>query len=215
MLSQTYLLLRQSISLANKSTLVVATNNPGKLKEFGLLMPNFEIISQTSLDIIPEEEVGETFFENSLQKARIANKASGLAAIGDDSGLIVPVLNNLPGLRSARYAYKNATDEENRQFLKNELKRLNLTETKAYFVCVLVLIQVSADPFPLVATGLLEGAVKTIIKGANGFGYDPMFYPKGSNLSLGEMNADEKALISHRGKAIEILKRKIERFSSE
>ena len=215
MLSQTYLLLRQSISLANKSTLVVATNNPGKLKEFGLLLPNFEIISQTSLDIIPEEEVGETFFENSLQKARIANKASGLAAIGDDSGLIVPVLNNLPGLQSARYAHKNATDEENRQFLKNELERLNLTETKAYFVCVLVLIQVSADPFPLIATGLLEGSVKTIFRGANGFGYDPMFYPKGSNLSLGEMNADEKALISHRGKAIEILKRKIEGFSSE
>jgi len=201
--------------LANKSTLVVATNNPGKLKEFGLLLPNFEIISQTSLDIIPEEEVGGTFFENSLQKARIANKASGLAAIGDDSGLIVPVLNNLPGLQSARYAHKNATDEENRQFLKKELERLNSTETKAYFVCVLVLIQVSADPFPLIATGLLEGSVKTIIRGANGFGYDPMFYPKGSNLSLGEMNADEKALISHRGKAIEILKRKIEGFSSE
>ncbi len=201
--------------MANKSTLVVATNNPGKLKEFGLLLPNFEIISQTSLDIIPEEEVGGTFFENSLQKARIANKASGLAAIGDDSGLIVPVLNNLPGLQSARYAHKNATDEENRQFLKKELERLNSTETKAYFVCVLVLIQVSADPFPLIATGLLEGSVKTIIRGANGFGYDPMFYPKGSNLSLGEMNADEKALISHRGKAIEILKRKIEGFSSE
>ena len=201
--------------MANKSTLVVATNNPGKLKEFGLLLPNFEIISQTSLDIIPEEEVGGTFFENSLQKARIANKASGLAAIGDDSGLIVPVLNNLPGLQSAIYPHKTATDEENRQFLKKELERLNSTETKAYFVCVLVLIQVSADPFPLIATGLLEGSVKTIIRGANGFGYDPMFYPKGSNLSLGEMNADEKALISHRGKAIEILKRKIEGFSSE
>jgi len=215
MLSQTYLLLRQSISLANKSTLVVATNNPGKLKEFGLLLPNFEIISQTSLGIISEEELGETFFENSLQKARIANNASGMAALGDDSGLIVPVLNNLPGLRSARYAHEKATDEENRQYLKKELERLNLTEAKAYFVCVLVLIQVSADPFPLVATGLLEGSVKTTIRGANGFGYDPMFYPKDSNISLGEMGEDEKALLSHRGKAIEILKRKIEGFSSE
>ena len=215
MLSQTYLLLRQSISLANKSTLVVATNNPGKLKEFGLLMPNFEIISQTSLGIISEEELGETFFENSLQKARIANNASGMAALGDDSGLIVPVLNNLPGLRSARYAHESATDEENRLYLKKELEELDLIHAKAYFVCVLVLIQVSADPFPLVATGLLEGSVKTTIQGTNGFGYDRMFYPKGSNLSLGEMDADEKALISHRGKAIEILKRKIEGFSSE
>ena len=215
MLSQTYLLLRQSISLANKSTLVVATNNPGKLKEFGLLLPNFEIISQTSLGIISEEELGETFFENSLQKARIANNASGMAALGDDSGLIVPVLNNLPGLRSARYAHESATDEENRLYLKKELEELDLIHAKAYFVCVLVLIQVSADPFPLVATGLLEGSVKTTIQGTNGFGYDRMFYPKGSNLSLGEMDAGEKALISHRGKAIEILKRKIEGFSSE
>ena len=215
MLSQTYLLLRQSISLANKSTLVVATNNPGKLKEFGLLLPNFEIISQTSLGIISEEELGETFFENSLQKARIANNASGMAALGDDSGLIVPVLNNLPGLRSARYAHESATDEENRLYLKKELEELDLIHAKAYFVCVLVLIQVSADPFPLVATGLLEGSVKTTIQGTNGFGYDRMFYPKGSNLSLGEMDADEKALISHRGKAIEILKIKIEGFSSE
>ena len=201
--------------MANKSTLLVATNNAGKLKEFALLLPNFKIISQTSLNIIPEQEFGETFFENSLQKARVANNASGMVSLGDDSGLIVPALNNLPGLQSARYAHERATDDENRQYLKKELERIDLVEAKAYFVCVLVLIQVSADPFPLVATGLLEGAVKTIIKGANGFGYDPMFYPKGSNISLGEMDADEKALLSHRGKAIEILKRKIEGFSSE
>ena len=116
------MLLRQFISLAKKSTIVVATNNPGKLKEFALLLPDFQIISRTSLDITPEEEVGETFFENSLQKARVANNASGMAALGDDSGLIVPALENLPGLRSARYAHENATDDENRQYLKTELE---------------------------------------------------------------------------------------------
>ena len=110
--------------MAKRSTIVVATNNPGKLKEFALLLPDFQIISQTSLDITPEEEVGETFFENSLQKARIANNASGMAALGDDSGLIVPALNNLPGLYSARYAHENATDDENRQHLKAELEKL-------------------------------------------------------------------------------------------
>ena len=167
------------------------------------------------MDITPEKELGDTFFENSLQKARVANKASGMVALGDDSGLIVPDLNNLPGLRSARYAHENATDEENRQHLKKELEKLELNRAKAYFVCVLVLVQASNDPFPLIATGLLEGSVKTTIQGANGFGYDPMFYPKDSNVSLGEMDADEKALLSHRGKAIEILKRKIEGFSSE
>jgi XTP/dITP diphosphohydrolase len=208
------LLLKQSISLADQTTIVVATNNQGKLKEFDLLLPNFNIISQSSLGIIPEEELGETFFENSLQKARVAGTASGMVSLGDDSGLIVPALNNLPGLRSARYAHENATDEENRQHLKKELERLGLNQAKAYFVCVLVLVQVPADPFPLVATGLLEGSVKKTIQGSNGFGYDPMFYPKDSNVSLGEMGSDKKALLSHRGKAIQILTRKIEGFAS-
>jgi len=194
---------------------VVATNNLGKLKEFALLLPSNNIISQSSLNITPEEELGETFFENSLQKARVANAVSNMPSLGDDSGLIVPALNNLPGLRSARYAHQNATDEENRQHLKKELEALDLNQTKAYFVCVLVLVKTSADPFPLIATGLLEGSVKTAMRGANGFGYDSMFYPKDSNLSLGEMNAKEKALLSHRGKAIQVLKRKIEGFASE
>ena len=209
------MLLKQSISLADQATIVVATNNPGKLKEFVLLLPSFNIISQSSLGITPEEELGETFFENSLQKARVANTASGMASLGDDSGLIVPALNNLPGLRSARYAHESATDEENRQHLKKELEKLELNQAKAYFVCVLVLLQAPADPFPLIATGLLEGLVKTTMQGNNGFGYDPMFYPKDSNVSLGEMDSDEKALLSHRGKAIQILKRKIESFASE
>jgi XTP/dITP diphosphohydrolase len=201
--------------LVDQSTIVVATNNLGKLKEFALLLPSNNIISQSSLNISPEEELGETFFENSLQKARVANAVSNMPSLGDDSGLIVPALNNLPGLRSARYAHQNATDEENRQHLKKELEALDLNQTKAYFVCVLVLVKTSADPFPLIATGLLEGSVKTAMRGANGFGYDPMFYPKDSNLSLGEMNTKEKALLSHRGKAIQVLKRKIEGFASE
>ena len=199
--------------MANQATIVVATNNPGKLKEFKLLLPNFNIISQSSLGIVPEEELGETFFENSLQKARVANTASGKTSLGDDSGLIVPALNNLPGLRSARYAHEGATDDENRQHLKNELEKLKLNQAKAYFVCVLVLVRDSADPFPLIATGIFEGSVKTTMRGENGFGYDSMFYPKDSNFSLGEMNKNEKALLSHRGKAIQILKNKIQKLS--
>ena len=200
--------------MVNQPTIVVATGNPGKLKEFELLLPKFNIISQSSLGIVPEEELGETFFENSLHKARVANNASGMTALGDDSGLIVPALNNLPGLRSARYAHENATDEENRQHLKKELEKLELNQSKAYFVCVLVLLRDSADPFPLIATGLFEGIVKTSMRGENGFGYDPMFYPKNSNVSLAEMDENEKALQSHRGIAMRILKAKIERFSS-
>ncbi len=201
--------------MANQATIVVATNNPGKLKEFKLLLPNFNIISQSSLGIVPEEELGETFFENSLQKARVANTATGKTSLGDDSGLIVPALNNLPGLRSARYAHESATDDENRQYLKNELEKLKLNQAKAYFVCVLVLVRNSTDPFPLIATGIFEGSVKTTMRGENGFGYDPMFYPKDSDFSLGEMDKNEKALLSHRGKAIQILKNKIQKLSSE
>lgn len=200
--------------MADQSTIVIATSNPGKLKEFELLLPKFNIISQSSLGIVPEEELGKTFFENSLHKARVANNVSGMTALGDDSGLIVPALNNLPGLRSARYAHENATDEENRQHLKKELEKLELNQSKAYFVCVLVLLRDSADPFPLIATGLFEGIVKTSMRGENGFGYDPMFYPKNSNVSLAEMDENEKALQSHRGIAMRILKAKIERFSS-
>ena len=200
--------------MVNQTTIVAATSNPGKLKEFELLLPNFNIISQSSLGIVPEAELGETFFENSLHKARVANTASGMTSLGDDSGLIVPALNNLPGLRSARYAHKNATDEENRQHLKNELEKLKLNQSKAYFVCVLVLVRDSLDPFPLIATGLFEGIVKTSMRGENGFGYDPMFYPKNSNVSLAEMDENKKALLSHRGIAMQILKTKIERFST-
>ncbi len=200
--------------MVNQPTIVIATSNPGKLKEFELLLPNFNIISQSSLGIVPEEELGKTFFENSLHKARVVNTVSGMTSLGDDSGLIVPALNNLPGLRSARYAHENATDEENRQHLKNQLNKLKLNQSKAYFVCVLVLVRDSADPFPLIATGLFEGVVKTTIRGKNGFGYDPMFYPKNSNVSLAEMDENEKALLSHRGIAMQILKTKIERFSS-
>ena len=127
------MLLKQSISLADQSTIVVATNNPGKLKEFALLLPNYKIISQSSLGITPEEELGETFFENSLQKARVANAASGKLSLGDDSGLIVPALNNLPGLRSARYAHECATDEENRLFLKQELEKLEVIHGEKFW----------------------------------------------------------------------------------
>ena len=201
--------------MANQTTIVVATNNLGKLKEFKLLLPDFNIVSQSSLGIVPKEEIGETFFENSLQKARIANTASGKTSLGDVSGLIVPALNNLPGLRSARYAHESATDDENRQYLKNELEKLKLNQAKAYFVCVLVLVRDSADPFPLIATGIFEGSVKTTMRGENGFGYDPMFYPKDSDFSLGEMDKNEKALLSHRGKAIQILKNKIQKLSSK
>ena len=200
--------------MESKPKLLIATSNPGKLKEFTLLLPDFEILSQETFGIIPEEEVGQTFFENSLHKARFAAHASGLSALGDDSGLIVPALNNMPGLHSARYAKADASDEENREHLKKELIKIDKDETQAFFVCVLAMLNTPSDPFPLVATGMLEGTIKITSEGMNGFGYDPMFYPLGSNLSLAQMPNEEKAKLSHRGKAAETLRQKIKNFVS-
>ena len=201
--------------MESKSKLLIATSNPGKLKEFTLLLPDFEVLSQENFGIIPEEEVGQTFFENSLHKARFASKSSGLSALGDDSGLIVPALNNMPGLHSARYAKADASDEENREHLKKELVKIGVDEAKAFFVCVLVMVNAPSDPFPLVATGMLKGTIKITSEGVNGFGYDPMFYPKGSNLSLAQIPNEEKAKLSHRGKAAEILRQKFKDFVSQ
>jgi len=209
------LLQRQFTFLENKPKLLIATSNPGKLNEFTLLLPEFEILSQKTFGIIPEEEIGQTFFENSLHKARFAANSSGLNALGDDSGLIVPALNNMPGLHSARYAKVDASDEENRDHLKKELVKIDINETKAFFVCVLVMINAPSDPFPLVATGILEGTIKITSEGVNGFGYDPMFYPLGSNLSLAQIPNEEKAKLSHRGKAAETLRQKIKDFVSQ
>ena len=126
--------------MESKPKLLIATSNSGKLKEFTLLLPDFEVMSQETFGIVPEEEVGQTFFENSLHKARFASKSSGLSALGDDSGLIVPALNNMPGLHSERYAKADASDEENREQLKKELVKIHLDEAKAFFVCVLVMV---------------------------------------------------------------------------
>ena len=112
--------------MESKPKLLIATSNPGKLKEFTLLLPDFEVLSQDTFGIVPEEEVGLTFFENSLHKARFAAQSSGLSALGDDSGLIVPALNNMPGLHSARYAKADASDEENREHLKKELIKIDV-----------------------------------------------------------------------------------------
>lgn len=200
--------------MENKPKLIIATSNQGKLKEFALLLPEFAVISQDAFGVVPEEEVGKTFIENSLHKARVASQATGLASLGDDSGLIVPALNNMPGLYSARYAKDDASDEENRQRLKQELQNINLQEAKAYFVCVLAMIKDASDPFPLIATGTLAGTVKLIKQGSGGFGYDPMFYPEGSPLSLAQITPEEKSTLSHRGLATKTLRQKIHTFVS-
>ena len=190
------------------SKLVVATGNPGKLREFqSLLSPlNIETVSQKSLGITDADETGLTFVENALIKARAAAVASGLPALADDSGLCVDALAGAPGIYSARFAGPGADDSANNARLLRELLpwRGDIPLT-ARFVCVLVLVRHAADPLPLICQGVWEGEVLAEPRGADGFGYDPLFRPLGMTKSSAELAPEEKNRISHRGRATQAL----------
>ena len=190
------------------SKLVVATGNPGKLREFqSLLSPlNIETVSQKSLGITDADETGLTFVENALIKARAAAVASGLPALADDSGLCVDALAGAPGIYSARFAGPGADDSANNARLLRELLpwRGDIPLT-ARFVCVLVLVRHAADPLPLICQGVWEGEVLAEPRGADGFGYDPLFRPLGMTKSSAELAPEEKNRISHRGRATHAL----------
>ncbi len=190
------------------SKLVVATGNPGKLRECqSLLSPlNIETVSQKSLGITDADETGLTFVENALIKARHAAAASGLPALADDSGLCVDALAGAPGIYSARFAGPGADDSANNARLLRELLpwRGDVPLT-ARFVCVLVLVRHAADPLPLICQGVWEGEVLAEPRGADGFGYDPLFRPLGMTRSSAELPLEEKNRISHRGQATQAL----------
>ena len=190
------------------SKLVVATGNPGKLREFqSLLSPlNIETVSQKSLGITDADETGLTFVENALIKARAAAVASGLPALADDSGLCVDALAGAPGIYSARFAGPGADDSANNaRLLRELLPWRGEAPLTARFVCVLVLVRHAADPLPLICQGVWEGEVLAEPRGADGFGYDPLFRPLGMTKSSAELAPEEKNRISHRGRATHAL----------
>ncbi len=188
---------------------VIASNNKGKIKEFKTLLSPAEIIPQSEIIELEVDETGSTFFENALLKARGVAEFTDHSVIADDSGLIVPGLNNEPGLKSARYASDDASDDENKEKLKKEMFRLGFEEMPAYFVCVLVMITSRDDPLPLYVEGRSHGLIKTESIGKNGFGYDDMFYPDGYKGSFASINALTKLKLSHRGIAFAALKEKL------
>lgn len=192
-----------------KSKLVLASSNAGKLKEFANLFRNLDVkvVSQRALGIVSPEEIGETFIENALLKARFASKASGLPALGDDSGLVVPALKGEPGLYSSRYAGLDATDENNLKKLLHNMKNLKGIDRKCYYITVLALVRYSSDVDPIITTGRWKGLILTAPKGNRGFGYDPVFLPDGQHKTAAEMTDNNKNDISHRGQAFrELLK---------
>jgi len=185
--------------------LVLASGNPGKLTEIrALLAPlAIQVVAQSELAIAEADEPHETFLENALAKARHASRASGLPALADDSGLCVAALGGEPGVHSARYASGAKSDERNNEKLLAELAQH--ADRRAHYYCVIVLLRHSADPEPLVAEGRWHGSIARAPRGANGFGYDPLFQVPGLDKTAAELDPGEKNLISHRGKALQRL----------
>jgi XTP/dITP diphosphohydrolase len=185
--------------------LVLASNNAKKMKELdALLAPlGFEIIPQGQLGIAEAEEPFGTFIENALTKARHAARHSGLPALADDSGLCVRSLGGAPGVFSARYAGEPKSDARNNAKLLADLAGHD--DRRAHFVSLLVLVRNADDPQPIIAEGEWHGEILSIPRGADGFGYDPLFYVPSCCQTAAELDAATKNRLSHRGQAMQQL----------
>ncbi len=182
--------------------LVLASSNPGKLREFGeLLGPlGIEVVPQGALGVPDAEEPHATFVENALAKARNAARHAKLAALADDSGICVAALNGEPGVHSARFAGEPKSDQRNNQKLVALLK--DQVDRRAHYYCVVVLVRHADDPEPLIAEGRWHGEVIDRPRGAGGFGYDPHFLLPDLGRTAAELEPHEKHAVSHRGKAL-------------
>jgi len=189
---------------------VLATGNPGKLREFQSLLGDcVSLIPQSEFGIPGAEESGSTFTENALIKARHAARLAGLPAIADDSGLEVDILDGAPGIRSARYAGEDSRDVDNMTRLLAELTGVSAADRTARFHCVAVFVRDADDPAPLIAEGIWEGRIAMKPSGENGFGYDPVFLDGATGLTAAQLSATEKNRRSHRGAATRQLHRLI------
>lgn len=186
-------------------TVVLASNNAGKLAEFSsLLAPlGMALRKQSELGISEAEEPHATFVENALAKARHVAQLSGLPALADDSGICVPALGGAPGVLSARYAGEPKSDARNNQKLIQDLSAHE--DKSAYYYCVLVYLRHAQDPQPVIAEGRWDGKIIATPRGANGFGYDPHFWIPSLNKTVAELSAEEKNQLSHRGQALRTL----------
>jgi XTP/dITP diphosphohydrolase len=186
---------------------VLATGNPGKLREMRAILGGhgLEIIAQSDLGIVPPPEDGKDFVANALIKARHAAAIADLPAIADDSGLEVDALGGRPGLHSARFAGLPADDRANRERLVLELAGVPAERRTARYRCAMVFLRDAADPEPIVAEAAWEGRIASVPRGAGGFGYDPYFIVKDSELTAAEMSPAQKNRVSHRGLALAAL----------
>ena len=184
--------------------LVLATSNQGKLAELKPLLAEFDyaLVTQGELGVGDAVEDGRSFIENAIIKARHASAATGLPALADDSGLVVPALGGEPGIHSARYAGTHGDSAANIAKLLEAMRTLPDSQRAAHFTCVLVLLRHADDPEPLVAEGRWFGQVLLSPRGEKGFGYDPVFLDPRHGLTAAELDAATKNQASHRGQAI-------------
>jgi XTP/dITP diphosphohydrolase len=214
--------MRPSKALVARSPLIVATSNPGKLREFRALLSDlpFELHSLGELGVAPPEESGASFLENALLKARHAAaaalaagfrgaKASGVAAIADDSGLEVDALGGAPGIYSARYAGAGADDAANNAKLLSAMAGTPLELRRARYRCALALVFAPSDAAPLIAEGVWEGFILESPRGSGGFGYDPYFWLPELGVTAAQLDPAEKNRLSHRGIAMRALRNQL------
>ena len=211
---------------APPSRLIVATSNPGKLREFKALLEGvrvdgapYELLSLADVHLPSPLESGDSFLANAMLKAEHAAACSGTAALADDSGLEVDALGGAPGIYSARYAQGEASFEQNFDAANNakllrELNGLPLERRTARYQCALVLID-ARFPAPLIAQGSWEGVILDAPRGAGGFGYDALFWLPDQQQTAAQLSPQDKNRLSHRGKALRALRTALMQHAGE
>ena len=184
--------------------LLIATNNPGKLREYQEILAGLsvELVSPVNAGLtLDPEETGSTFEENAIIKARVFAQASGLLTLADDSGLEIDALNGEPGVYSARYGNTTKKDHQGRyQLVLEKLTNIPSEKRTARFKCVVALA--TGERLVGTADGAVEGVITFAPKGEGGFGYDPIFFVSEFDRTMAELTSDEKNSISHRGRAV-------------
>ncbi len=197
----------------DKRKLVIASGNPGKLRELSALLEplGYELHAQSEFDVPEAEETGTTFVENAIIKARNAAAHTGLPAIADDSGIEVDALDGAPGVYSARFSGPGADDASNNALLVEKLRNVPEQQRGARYRAVLVYMRHAADPSPIICEGSWEGRIILEPRGDNGFGYDPHFWLDSHGCTSAELDPAEKNRLSHRGQALRELVERLQR----
>ena len=191
--------------------LVLASGNPGKLRELSAILDDlgYQLHAQAEFDVPEVPETGTTFVENAIIKARHAAALTGLPALADDSGIEVDALDGAPGVYSARFAGADADDAANNALLVDKLRDVPPAERNARYRAVIVFMRHAGDPSPLICEGSWEGMIQLEPVGSGGFGYDPYFFLPEQGCTSAQLSASEKNRLSHRGAALQELKRKL------